>query len=227
MLPIKLTTGNTTGITPPPPHLLFIRTAPTFSFSRIEYFSLEMTKAQRLRYQVYCLEKKFLDAASYPDGREYDEHDRHCLQIVAQDFDQEIIGTIRLISDSPAGFPFLSHCGGKLYPGLEYILGEKTAEVSRLVIDKRYRCFGTDKTKDQNQYPVILFGMFRQMYEASIQIGIRYWVAAMEPRLARMLRFYGFVFKPIGESTDYFGEVRPYIGDLRELETSRIWVESF
>jgi N-acyl amino acid synthase of PEP-CTERM/exosortase system len=56
------------------------------------------------------------------------------------------------------------------------------------------------------------------MYKYSIEIGVRYWYAAMERSLARSLSRMGFCFQQIGLETDYYGIVAPYIADLRELE---------
>jgi N-acyl amino acid synthase of PEP-CTERM/exosortase system len=67
--------------------------------------------------------------------------------------------------------------------------------------------------------PLILLSLYREMYEYSLENGIRYWYAAMERSLARALTRMGFSFRQIGPATDYYGPVAPYVADLRELET--------
>src|SRR4030095_13231226 len=37
----------------------------------------------RLRYEVYCLERKFRDATECPDGLERDEYDAHSIHVYA------------------------------------------------------------------------------------------------------------------------------------------------
>ena len=66
--------------------------------------------------------------------------------------------------------------------------------------------------------PLLVLGLYREMYRYSRAHGIRYWYAAMERSLAKVLALYGFVFKPIGPEQDYYGPVTPYLGDLRDLE---------
>lgn len=56
------------------------------------------------------------------------------------------------------------------------------------------------------------------MYQHSVRAGIRYWYAAMERPLARVLERMGFPFEQVGPETDYFGPVTPYMADLRRLE---------
>jgi N-acyl amino acid synthase of PEP-CTERM/exosortase system len=66
--------------------------------------------------------------------------------------------------------------------------------------------------------PQILMGLYRAVYRYSLEVGVRYWYAAMEKSLARTLARFAFVFSPIGAEADYYGPVTPYIADLRELE---------
>ena len=42
-----------------------------------------LEQSYRLRYQVYCLERKFLRAEDYPNGLEIDVFDRHAAHIGA------------------------------------------------------------------------------------------------------------------------------------------------
>jgi N-acyl-L-homoserine lactone synthetase len=67
--------------------------------------------------------------------------------------------------------------------------------------------------------PQILMGLYRAVYRYSLEVGVRYWYAAMEKSLARTLARFAFVFTPIGAECDYYGPVTPYIADLRELES--------
>jgi N-acyl amino acid synthase of PEP-CTERM/exosortase system len=66
--------------------------------------------------------------------------------------------------------------------------------------------------------PQILLCLYRQMYAFSLGNGIRYWYAAMERSLVRVLTRMSFSFRQIGPQTDYYGPVAPYLADLRELE---------
>ena len=58
-----------------------------------------------------------------------------------------------------------------------------------------------------------------QMHACSVRDGVRYWYAAMERSLVRVLqRLLGIEFQQIGPVTDYYGPVAPYHIDLREVE---------
>ena len=168
-----------------------------------------LSAIQRLRYEVYCLERKFRDAAEYPDGLERDEYDAHATHICATDSTGAVVGTVRLVHHSPLGLPVQQH-GATLSVSSEELQQRKTAEVSRLILAKEYR----RHTLDQ---PLLLWGLFARAYEESCRLGIGYWVAAMEEGLWRLLRRFGFPLWPIGESIDYFGPVTPYGARVSEL----------
>ena len=157
---------------------------------------------QRLRYEVYCLEQRFVDAARCTDGRESDEFDLHAIHFAAATDRGEVVATLRLVLDSPLGFPLERH-----EPGLldDRPHGERarTGEVSRLIIAPRYR-------PATIREPLILFGLFRHLYEESWRLGLVYLVAAMEGNLARLLRRLGFPFAPLGKPISYFGKVTLY-----------------
>ena len=63
-----------------------------------------LEQSYRLRYQVYCVERQFLDAADYPDQRETDEFDDDSVHLGAVDAVGELAGTARLIKANPQGF---------------------------------------------------------------------------------------------------------------------------
>jgi N-acyl amino acid synthase of PEP-CTERM/exosortase system len=113
---------------------------------------------QRLRYEVYCLEQRFLDAAGCTDGRESDEFDLHAIHFAAT-HRGEVVATLRLVLDSPLCLPLEQHVPGLLYGQPR---GERpgTGEISRLIVAPRYR---TPTIRE----PLILFGLFRHLYEES------------------------------------------------------------
>jgi N-acyl amino acid synthase of PEP-CTERM/exosortase system len=191
-----------------------------------------LKSALELRYQVYCLECNFLSPDDYPDGIETDSHDERAAHFHALDFDDELVGYVRLVRAGQDGaFPFQKHC--ELSVGVKDLPDpDHSAEISRLMVRKDYRRRRGDRlsgvTAEQNaaalardrrhQAPQILLSLYRQMYNYSRSIGIRYWFAAMERPLARSLSRLNFAFEPIGPATDYYGPVAPYLADLSRLE---------
>lgn len=164
---------------------------------------------QRLRYEVYYLEQKFADAACCTDGRETDQYDPHAIHLAAATETGEVVASLRLVLDSPLGFPMERHAMSLLdeRPGGERA---RTGEVSRLIIAPHYR---TSTIRE----PLILFGLFRHLYEESWRLGLDYLVAAMEGKLARLLRRLGFPFAELGDPINYFGEVIPYGSSLASM----------
>ena len=133
-------------------------------------------------------------------GPESDEYDVHAIHFAAATDRGEVVATLRLVLDSPLDFPLERHAPGLLDdrpPGER----SRTGEVSRLIIAARYR---TATIRE----PLILFGLFRHLYEEAWRLGLDYLVAAMEGKLARLLRRLGFPFVPLGDPISYYGGVR-------------------
>lgn len=195
-----------------------------------------------LRYEVYCLERAFLEATDFKDGMETDEFDECSTHFAAYADDAAMIGTVRLVQPKDAqDYPFQSHCT----PFEQFAMPprEATAEISRLVVRKTYRRRRGDSlhgvseeflkngspdsikpransSEKRVDSPLLLLGMYREMYRYSRANGIRYWYAAMERSLVRSLDKMGFKFVPIGPQVDYYGPVTPYMVDLNDLEAT-------
>jgi N-acyl amino acid synthase of PEP-CTERM/exosortase system len=190
-----------------------------------------MQRIHALRYEVYCLECKFLHALDYPEGLESDKHDAESAHFCAMDRSERLSGYVRLVpADADGCFPFQTHCPS-LFDAVVLPDPRGAGEISRLMVHSHYRRRRGDTlagftvvsetepaVERRNDSPQIMLSMFRQMYVYSLSSGIRYWYAAMERTLARALMRLGFAFNPIGPETDYYGPVAPYLADLRELE---------
>ena len=178
----------------------------------------DLDDIQRLRYEVYCLERKFRDAADYPDGREQDEFDAHSIHVFARDRNGDVAGAVRLVRHSPLGLPVEAH--GRLSSATPDVPRGEWAEISRLILAPRYR-------RQTLAEPLLLWGLFGRMFEVSRRDGITYWIAAMEDSLWRLLRRFGFPFSPAGDPMDYFGRVVPYGATLDSLEPGYRTIRAF
>ncbi len=207
----------------------------------------------RLRYEVYCIECKYLDAREYDEGIESDEFDVRSFHVGANNLDGVLVGTVRLVfADATELFPFEEHC--KVFEDFDFPARTQCAEVSRLVVRKSFRRRPGDslqgvsrefqeKGRVENITPVkeggsathrrsgsspqILLGMYREMYRYSRQNDIRYWFAAMEKGLARSLGKMGFHFVAVGPEGDYYGPVAAYVVDLWTLSDNLRRVNEF
>jgi N-acyl amino acid synthase of PEP-CTERM/exosortase system len=115
---------------------------PHFSFKRAQYEAITpefLNEICSLRYEVYCLECGFLDPKDYEHGIECDEYEGRSTHVAAYNLSDEIVGTVRLVQarDDNQQFPWQSHC----VSFENFVLPPPTlsAEVSRLVVHKRYR----------------------------------------------------------------------------------------
>lgn len=201
-----------------------------------------MEDIYRLRYEVYCIERNFLDENDYPDGLETDVYDICSAHFAAYNH-QHIVGTVRLVQpEADQLYPFEGHC--RVFKDFRFRPRRQAAEISRLVLCRASRRgrhrgefakimgngnnegAGELKVKPstaikgsqkRGDIPQLLLDLYREIYRHSRCNGIRYLYAAMEKWLACSLDHIGFRFGPIGPATDYYGPVNPYIIDLEEL----------
>lgn len=194
----------------------------------------------RLRYEVYCLERAFLDPAGYADGIESDGYDPHAAHVAVRDPAGDIVGTVRLVRPVDGQpFPFEAQC--RVFDDVVLPARGEAAEVSRLIVEKTFRRRRGDSMagvsadfagkgaqagghparqapEHRGNSPLLLLGMYRELYRYSVANGVRYWYAAMERSLARSLDKMGFSLVPIGPAGDYYGPVTLHMVDLRDLE---------
>ena len=203
-----------------------------FTFSKIGSPEV-LEEAFRLRYHVYCNERRFINPQDCPDGCEMDENDFHSVHFGAFVGRDQMIGVVRLILPTCGRFPLEDRCPGLVF-GENLPPRHECAEISRLTISKLYRRRANDglyyepqvedrTVEDKGVYFLrrvrpMAFGLYREMYRASKRIGVRYWFALMEKTLWMLLKIHGFVFKPIGPEVDFYGLVMPYVADIQQLE---------
>jgi N-acyl amino acid synthase of PEP-CTERM/exosortase system len=193
-----------------------------------------LERSYRLRYQVYCVERKFLRAEDYANDIEIDRFDRHSIHVGAVDMHGELAGTARVVQPSELGLPMFGHCTIFPHETRFDAANPRLVEVSRLAASRSYRRRRTDelqtesgadrgdanygRTERRRQHEVVFLTVLEAAYQASKRAGATHWMAAMEKSLHRMLAQRGFPFHQIGPESDYFGLVAPYSMDLKEFE---------
>lgn len=180
-----------------------------------------------LRYQVYCVEKQFEDAAANPGERETDAYDqRACHSLLIYRPTGEVAGTVRLIPPRGEGddpdFPIQTACGElKTWPP-RLMPAAACGEISRFTVAARFRRRATDTlygdaaasgqtgpVPDRRSYPYVTIGLLRAVYEMSLEAGLSHWCAIMDPALLRLLARLGVHFNPVGPLVDYHGWRQP------------------
>ena len=160
-----------------------------FSFLEVKDGAM-LDKIFEFRYKVLKESKIFQDyfrTIESPSGKEQDRYDPYSVNFVALNQDGEIAATMRLIYNSPIGYPTendMSFDNGMFER-------DKLGEMSRIFIDAKYR--------DMKRTKVILQGLKELMYHKFLQLGIEYTYGALEPRFVRLLKMYQMRYKIIGE----------------------------
>jgi len=169
-----------------------------------------LEQSHRLRYQVYCLERQFLDSSGYPDRSESDEFDGHSVHVGAIDSFGELAGTARIIKPNPRGFPMFRHC--ELFPDLGTLdcPGAMAVEVSRVAISRDY----TRRRRRTEPFMTLMTAVFL----AAKQEGATHVIGATDAALHRWLVHLGFPYRVSGPAVDYYGLVAPCVISLRELD---------
>ena len=190
------------------------------SFSTEEATSPELLKsALALRYQVYCLEREFENAAHYADRLETDELDRRSVHgLIFHRLRGKALGTVRLILPECMAVPLPVQ---KLLKELDidtyhYFPLQQTAEVSRFAISRELRRHYPGKIGEEDyeagrecQGNLPCLGLVQILVRMSLARNISYWTALMEPKLLRMLAAMGIHFSPVGPLISYHGIRQP------------------
>lgn len=169
----------------------------------------ELSEVYKLRYNVYCREKKFEPESAYPSRLEMDEYDAYSIHFIAK-INNEVVGTARLILNNSIGFPIEKSC--KLDISIQGIKKRQTAEISRLAVSKEII-----KSSGYNRHGIVL-GLFREMYHESKNLGLKYFYAAMGRGLQKLLIKCGIIFLQVGSIVDYHGPRAPFITWMRNIE---------
>jgi N-acyl amino acid synthase of PEP-CTERM/exosortase system len=222
------TTNDLAGLIRPDAHCFCART--------IDSQRALLEQSYRLRYQVYCLERKFLRAEDYPRGMEIDAFDPHAVHIGAIDSHGVLAGTARVVRSSELGLPIFEHCVVFPYETEFTPDNPRLVEVGRLSVSRSYRRRRGDQpalagaaslrpggpgfagADRRGRHEDVFLTLLKGLYQAAKRAGATHWLAATERPLQRMLAQRGFPFHQIGPDSDYFGIVAPYQMDLQEFE---------
>jgi N-acyl amino acid synthase of PEP-CTERM/exosortase system len=170
-----------------------------------------------LRYQVYCIERQFEDPSQQVGKFETDDHDRHAVHsLIFHRPRGEPIGTARLILPQARAnsLPIQQLLKKNGLNATDYFPNEFSAEISRFAISKEFRrrnfeaAKSPDAKRDRHSNLPCL-GLIQMLLRQSIELGVDYWGAVMEPQLLRMLAAMGIRFQPIGPVVSYHGLRQP------------------
>jgi N-acyl-L-homoserine lactone synthetase len=154
---------------------------PDVSFREIKT-EKELEKMYNLIWEVYALEKKWIEPSRFSIEILKDEYESNSIKIGAFK-NENIVGTIRVILPSSSYF-YVEKDFNVEFP--EFLQKEKTGELSRLVVVKEYR------------NKLISFGLLKKTFEISKEIGIKYWIVVINENMKNYFsKHFGIKFHPI------------------------------
>ena len=185
--------------------------------------------AHALRYQVYCLERCFENAAEHPDGFEKDAYDAQSIHgVLFHRPTRRPIGTVRAVLPKVSqSLPIAKLLEANSLNLSDYLTLSDTFEISRFAISKEFRRLRQDQADaallaaqntDQGINSPFL-SLLQFLLRESVRRNVRFWTAMMEPKLLRMLARMGLCYSPIGPLVEHHGIRQPcycYLPDLLE-----------
>ena len=180
--------------------------------------------AQAIRYQVYCLERKFENEAEHGDCLERDGFDGAAVHaLIFHRPTSEAIGTARLIplNGMNALQPIRQLLRENGLRARDHVPLATTAEISRFAISNQFRRRsgdnGSAKAMPECRSNLPCLGLIQELLRQSLAQGLTHWAAVMEPKLLRMLAVMGIHFVPVGPLVDHHGLRQPSICNLSEM----------
>jgi len=189
----------------------------------------------KLRYQVYCLERGFLDPEE--DGVEYDDYDQNsCHYLIRHRESNCYMATTRLVLPDKQNpqklFPIEEHSHIDNKALLDTMPRANLAELSRFCVSKTFRRRKNEQdlivTNDADESRTInerrssahlTLALFTCAISMSSEHNIHYWYAIMEPALKRIFSTMGIHFVEIGPLVDYHGMRVPCVIKVDDLLT--------
>jgi N-acyl amino acid synthase of PEP-CTERM/exosortase system len=176
--------------------------------------------ALAIRYQVYCLERKFEDSAQHSDRLEKDEFDSDAIHsLIFHRPTAQAMGTVRLILPGETS-PIQHLLRGNGLQAADYFPQKTTAEVSRFAISNEFRRRESDGAigprngdvrarENERRSNLPCLGLIQSLLRQSRTRAITHWAAVMEPKLLRMLAGMGIHFTSVGPLVSHHGLRQP------------------
>jgi len=180
--------------------------------------------AHALRYQVYCVERKFEDAQEHFGGLETDQYDAAAIQgVLFHRPSEQAIGTVRIIQPASCGqdgLPIAQLLGENNIDLAKFVHIPDAVEVSRFAISKEFRRRWTDERVIADGRPLTRLETARQanlpclsliqfLLRQCVEQNVLYWTAVMEGTFLRMLARMGIHFTSIGPVVFHHGYRQP------------------
>ena len=162
-----------------------------FTFLEVNDSEL-LEKVFAFRYKVFLeIYPEYLKKSGFTDDKEYDKYDPYSTHFVALDENNEVCATIRLIYNSPLGYPTENN----MTFDRDMFERDKLGEMSRIFIDTKHRNIKTTN--------IIMQGLKKLMYVKLMSLGIEYTYGTLEKSFLRLLKIYKMNYSTITKEQMY------------------------
>lgn len=190
---------------------------------------------QRIRYQVFCLDKGFEDPNAFSTARETDAWDDHSAHFIVQNkITRQWVAATRLVLPKPEISLPVDHMG--VFD--RHFLDDpdlRVGEISRFCIignrsslqvggglepsPNSLEAWGIGAIGKKQQFEVTL-GMIRAAGIYALKRGIDFCIMLITDAFARLLRKLGVTLRQAGPATNHRGMRTAYLVDMREAVVS-------
>lgn len=197
--------------------------------------------AHALRFQVYCLERKFENAEEHPDGLEMDNYDGHAVSgVLFHRPTGGAIGSARLIlpeAGAEDSLPVMALLRPSSLDLSDYVNLAQCIEVSRFAISKEFRRRKSDQADASmltradayRETNLAFLSLLQFVLRESVRRRMFFWTAVMEPKFLRLLARMGICYTSVGPLVMHHGIRQPcycYLPDMLE-NARRVHPESW
>ena len=165
----------------------------------MDKFSFKIVEDAKMLEDVFAFRYKILTEV-YPeyvkefqcsDNKDYDKYDEYASQYIIVNQKDEMCATVRLIHNSPFGYPTENN----LKFDREQFSRKHLGEISRIFVKKEYRSFQTTKA--------IIEVVKKMMYDRMQELDILYTYGALEKKFLRLLHIYKMPYEILSQEQEY------------------------
>lgn len=184
----------------------------------------------QLRYQAYCVENPFEDAANHPRRRESDEFDERAVHsLLVHTASSKPVGCVRLIvhdvAEGTGPLPITQACEGLDTLHKLCSTGHRVGEVSRFCLSREalgeaYQTIRIDKgtrvPRAHDSFTATL-ALLSAVVGMAVAEDVSHICALMAPTLLRLFAGFGLRLAPLGPLVQFHGLRQPVYSHLGDL----------
>lgn len=182
-----------------------------------------LKKVFEFRYKIFLeIYPEYLNNQDFTDYEECDKYDPYSIHFAGLDKYGNVRATVRLIHNSPIGYPTENN----MTFDKNQFQRDKLAEMSRIFVDKNFRNMQSTKN--------IIYEVKKFMFVKMMQLGVEYSYGSLEESFLRLLKIYKMCYHTLSnkQSHGFFGSRYPCVLYTKQLgadnpEFIKLWENKF